>query len=346
MPLRLARYGVPLAETAPAGLAAAGIEPVLLPPAPAVDVVAGARDAGAAPDPQRAAAGEQRRELNGTSRQPQQEPEPDLSPWFEAPQQIEYHGGYNPNYDPAEQYERWYEEQMEAEQYELQQIQYEELRIAAGVVVVTAVPVRVGADGVELDVRPGDLLDARGGGGEQQQRAGLLRKRHGGSSREVCLQGDLVALAQEREAAAPTPPVRTRRGRPGAALAAAEHVRRDVLPALRVQNTAGTDERVPPAGGGMTGLRRSAAMTVAGECVQHQDRVRAQEGDDLGGHRAVLEVVEDVVVGPCTPRRRPCRGGRSPTRVITHRLPLTEAPTGYDLFKIKKDHCEKVVLTP
>jgi hypothetical protein len=32
MPLRLARYGVPLAETAPAGLAAAGIEPALLPP--------------------------------------------------------------------------------------------------------------------------------------------------------------------------------------------------------------------------------------------------------------------------------------------------------------------------
>ncbi|MFF7364928.1 DUF2637 domain-containing protein [Streptomyces sp. NPDC008125] len=34
MPLRLAKFGVPLAETAPAGLAAAGIEPVLLPPAP------------------------------------------------------------------------------------------------------------------------------------------------------------------------------------------------------------------------------------------------------------------------------------------------------------------------
>ncbi|MFJ8855460.1 hypothetical protein ACIRJP_35285, partial [Streptomyces sp. NPDC102437] len=30
---RLAKYGVPLAETAPAGLAAAGIEPALLPPA-------------------------------------------------------------------------------------------------------------------------------------------------------------------------------------------------------------------------------------------------------------------------------------------------------------------------
>ncbi|WP_069737053.1 DUF2637 domain-containing protein [Streptomyces sp. EN27] len=36
MPLRLAKYGVPLAETAPAGLAAAGIEPVLLPPVPVV----------------------------------------------------------------------------------------------------------------------------------------------------------------------------------------------------------------------------------------------------------------------------------------------------------------------
>ncbi|MFE5855415.1 DUF2637 domain-containing protein [Streptomyces sp. NPDC056500] len=34
MPLRLAKYGVPLAETAAAGLAAAGIDPVLLPPAP------------------------------------------------------------------------------------------------------------------------------------------------------------------------------------------------------------------------------------------------------------------------------------------------------------------------
>ncbi|MEU9190829.1 DUF2637 domain-containing protein [Streptomyces sp. NPDC048484] len=34
MPLRLARYGVPLAKTAPSGLAAAGIEPALPPPAP------------------------------------------------------------------------------------------------------------------------------------------------------------------------------------------------------------------------------------------------------------------------------------------------------------------------
>ncbi|MFJ3903128.1 DUF2637 domain-containing protein [Streptomyces sp. NPDC090025] len=38
MPLRLAKYGVPLAETAAAGLAAAGVEPALLPPAPMAPV--------------------------------------------------------------------------------------------------------------------------------------------------------------------------------------------------------------------------------------------------------------------------------------------------------------------
>ncbi|MFE2943712.1 DUF2637 domain-containing protein [Streptomyces sp. NPDC059255] len=39
MPLRLAKYGVPLADTAHSGLAAAGIEPVLLPPAPTPEPV-------------------------------------------------------------------------------------------------------------------------------------------------------------------------------------------------------------------------------------------------------------------------------------------------------------------
>jgi threonine dehydrogenase-like Zn-dependent dehydrogenase len=40
------------------------------------------------------------------------------------------------------------------------------------------------------------------------------------------------------------------------------------------------------------------------------------------------------------------RGEIDPTRVITHRLPLNEAPRGYEIFKEKKDHCEKVVLQP
>ncbi|GAA3840371.1 zinc-dependent alcohol dehydrogenase [Streptomyces phyllanthi] len=40
------------------------------------------------------------------------------------------------------------------------------------------------------------------------------------------------------------------------------------------------------------------------------------------------------------------QGELDPTRVITHTLPLTDAPRAYDLFKNKEDNCEKVVLTP
>jgi threonine dehydrogenase-like Zn-dependent dehydrogenase len=40
------------------------------------------------------------------------------------------------------------------------------------------------------------------------------------------------------------------------------------------------------------------------------------------------------------------RGELDPTRIITHRLPLEEAPHAYDIFKNKQDDCEKVVLTP
>jgi threonine dehydrogenase-like Zn-dependent dehydrogenase len=38
-------------------------------------------------------------------------------------------------------------------------------------------------------------------------------------------------------------------------------------------------------------------------------------------------------------------GDIDPTVVITHRLPLTEAPRGFDMFRKKQDNCEKVVLT-
>ncbi|MDL2081443.1 DUF2637 domain-containing protein [Streptomyces sp. GXMU-J15] len=108
MPLRLARYGVPLAETAPAGLAAAGIEPLLIPPAPQQP------QAVAAPS----AADQRRPQLVGNQYAEQDndpyayEPPPEESPWLHArhPEEIEYHGGYDPSYDPA-QYENWHEEE-------------------------------------------------------------------------------------------------------------------------------------------------------------------------------------------------------------------------------------------
>jgi threonine dehydrogenase-like Zn-dependent dehydrogenase len=39
-------------------------------------------------------------------------------------------------------------------------------------------------------------------------------------------------------------------------------------------------------------------------------------------------------------------GEIDPTVVITHRMSLSDAPRGYDIFLNKQDHCEKVVLKP
>ncbi|MGW3105620.1 DUF2637 domain-containing protein [Streptomyces sp. NPDC001100] len=138
MPLRLARYGVPLAETAPSGLAAAGIEPVLLPPAPQLEPAREPEQAPAAvqnnPAPVReqlppAAANEQRQQQT----QQEQEYAELQSQWLQArdPQSVAYQGGYDPTYDPDAAYQEWYAEQQQAEQfqqYEEEQQQFERQR--------------------------------------------------------------------------------------------------------------------------------------------------------------------------------------------------------------------------
>jgi threonine dehydrogenase-like Zn-dependent dehydrogenase len=40
------------------------------------------------------------------------------------------------------------------------------------------------------------------------------------------------------------------------------------------------------------------------------------------------------------------KGQIDPSFVIIYRLPLDQAPQGYELFKHKKDNCIKVVLKP
>jgi len=40
------------------------------------------------------------------------------------------------------------------------------------------------------------------------------------------------------------------------------------------------------------------------------------------------------------------RGEIDPSFVITHRLPLSEAPRGYQTLRDKQDECIKVVLKP
>jgi threonine dehydrogenase-like Zn-dependent dehydrogenase len=40
------------------------------------------------------------------------------------------------------------------------------------------------------------------------------------------------------------------------------------------------------------------------------------------------------------------RGELDPSFLITHRLPLEEAPRGYDMFKNKEDGCVRAVFAP
>jgi hypothetical protein len=85
MPLRLSRYGVPLAETAPSGLAAAGLEPVLLPSSP----VQPALEAAAPPSGHRSAVGHgELAEQADAAQEPQ-------------PNEVSYEGGYEPATGPA-----------------------------------------------------------------------------------------------------------------------------------------------------------------------------------------------------------------------------------------------------
>ena len=138
MPLRLARFGVPLAETAPSGLAAAGIEPALLPPAPqpaleAAEAVAASRTPEAAtPAVQNnnaAPAQEQAAAPQGGEPSNQPDVAEPQNPWLHArdPRAIAYQGGYDPTYDPEPADAQWYAEQQQAEQYEARQ-QFEEQR--------------------------------------------------------------------------------------------------------------------------------------------------------------------------------------------------------------------------
>ncbi|MFF1377128.1 DUF2637 domain-containing protein [Streptomyces sp. NPDC058308] len=119
MPLRLARYGVPLAETAPAGLAAAGIEPVLLPPAPAAPAGPELPAAPAA----RPSAGSGQPQLAATPAEsgpaPEHEPEPAQDPASRAPEEklpVANHASpwfaeHNASYAPVAPYDEWYAQQ-------------------------------------------------------------------------------------------------------------------------------------------------------------------------------------------------------------------------------------------
>ncbi|WP_030565204.1 DUF2637 domain-containing protein [Streptomyces aureocirculatus] len=148
MPLRLARYGVPLAETAPAGLAAAGIEPALLPPmtpatpaphkpeltkpeppTPAALTKAPSPDPRPLPDPVPAPAPEPAPEEHPHPEE--QHPGAHVSPWFAAPQPPQQYAEGPVSYDPEAPYDEWYEEQAQGQgQGYAEQLAYEQQQYA------------------------------------------------------------------------------------------------------------------------------------------------------------------------------------------------------------------------
>ncbi|GAA1004651.1 DUF2637 domain-containing protein [Streptomyces thermogriseus] len=180
MPLRLAKYGVPLSETAPAGLAAAGIEPTLLPPAPKTEVervdTAANGPAGGPTGPAQAPPAEQRPELVGNPRHeepvPYEEPDPDYNPWLHArdPRSVEYHGDYDPTYDPDAAYAQWYEEQKQAEQYQDQYLEEPPLEEPAPEE-TGSFPIPVGPGGRTRELGEGGAASKQSGGAPAGQPA-------------------------------------------------------------------------------------------------------------------------------------------------------------------------------
>ncbi|MGW0836897.1 DUF2637 domain-containing protein [Streptomyces prunicolor] len=126
MPLRLARYGVPLAETAPSGLAAAGIEPVLLPPAPQLEPAREPEPTAPALQSNPAPAREQlpAPEADERQQQPQNQAEQqNQNQWLHSrdPQTVAYQGGYDPTYEPEPAHSEWYEEEPQTDPFQDQQ---------------------------------------------------------------------------------------------------------------------------------------------------------------------------------------------------------------------------------
>ncbi|MFD4634212.1 DUF2637 domain-containing protein [Streptomyces sp. NPDC058284] len=143
MPLRLARFGVPLAETAPAGLAAAGIEPVLLPPAPALPTT-NPTSSGGPKNPHEANQPHQPQLTAAPPTAAEPEPAPDPEPEFVEdpasapvpPPQAEtlpvanhaspWFAAHNASYEPVAPYDEWYAEQEQRNQAGPQNQQFQE----------------------------------------------------------------------------------------------------------------------------------------------------------------------------------------------------------------------------
>jgi len=94
----------------------------------------------------------------------------------------------------------------------------------------------------------------------------------------------------------------------------------------------------------MSAVRRGGYVTVLGVYSSPFDNFPIHQFFDKGiimrGGQAPAHKHIDKLMGHVS------RGEVTLDDIITHRLPLSQAPHGYDIFRHKKDGCVKVVLTP
>ena len=94
----------------------------------------------------------------------------------------------------------------------------------------------------------------------------------------------------------------------------------------------------------MSAVRRGGYVSVLGVYSSPYDNFPIHQFFDKGitiqGGQAPAHKYIDKLLGHVS------RGEVKLDDIITHRLPLSQAPHGYDIFRHKKDNCVKVVLTP
>ncbi|MGH1554624.1 DUF2637 domain-containing protein [Streptomyces sp. L7] len=185
MPLRLARYGVPLAGDGPLGSGGGGHRARTAAPRPAVG--AGARSRSRSRHRSGAVAAPV---VNEQPPQQQQQPEyvEPQSQWLQArdPQAVAYQGGYDPTYDPdrratrsgtaeqqqAEQFQQYEEEQQQFAQQRHEQQQFPQQQHETSSRTPEPSPEDTGT--FPIPAGPGRTRELGAGGGTGTDRGGLL----------------------------------------------------------------------------------------------------------------------------------------------------------------------------
>ncbi len=90
--------------------------------------------------------------------------------------------------------------------------------------------------------------------------------------------------------------------------------------------------------------RKACTVSIPGVYVGFPDKLPMGAAMNKGLTFKMGQTHTQRYMGPLCERIQ--KGEIDPSFVITHKLPLSEAPAAYRVFRDKKDGCVKVVLKP